>query len=234
MRKILVMQTALLGLCALVVALWAVDFPYPSPMISPFLPPNERWPTAEIMHWVEARTFAPGFLEFFARDPERIIPPGDNLVSPADGLVQIVTYRGGVTYLVIGLSFWDVHVVRTPIAGVVKGIEQEGLYFSRNESKADTRKSFFLRGKAAPVQQIVTLATSFGTVRVRLITSYWASRLKVWVHEGQRVDKGERLGRILLGSTVVFEVPGRVGFSVKVGERVKGGESIVAQRSISR
>ncbi|HEX3653475.1 MAG TPA: phosphatidylserine decarboxylase [Rhizomicrobium sp.] len=233
MRKGLAVQLVIICLCALIAALWAAAFPYPSPVVRPFLPPNKRWPTAEIMHWVEARTFDPGFLEFFARDPERVVPKGANLVSPADGLVRTVTFRDGITFLVIALSFWDVHVVRAPVAGVVKDIEQEGLYFTRNESEADIRKSFFLRGKAAPVQQIVTLGTSLGEVRVRLITSYWASRLKVWVHRGQRVDKGQRLGRILLGSTVVLELPGKVDFSVQVGERVKGGESIIAKRSVS-
>ena len=151
------------------------------------------------------------------------------MVSPADGIVQDITVRDGITFLVIGLSFWDVHVVRTPVAGVVKEIEHEGNYFGRKESKAELLDSFFLQGKAAPVQQIVTLATNDGEAKVRLITSYWASRLKVWVHAGQRLEKGQRIGRILLGSTVVAEFPGNVRLLVEPGQRVVGGETIIVE-----
>jgi phosphatidylserine decarboxylase len=73
----------------------------------------------------------------------------------------------------------------------------------------------------------MTFKTKFGEVRVRMITSYWASRLKIWVHNGQEVKKGERIGRIVLGSTTVLEVPGNISFSVKQGQHVTGGESIV-------
>jgi phosphatidylserine decarboxylase len=47
------------------------------------------------------------------------------------------------------------------------------------------------------------------------------------VHNGQEVKKGERIGRIVLGSTTVLEVPGNISFSVKQGQHVTGGESIV-------
>ena len=83
------------------------------------------------------------------------------------------------------------------------------------------------RGKDSPVQKIVTLQTDFGTLKIHMISSYWASRLKVWISRGQTIDKGERIGRILLGSTTVLEVPGKVTFSVKPGDRLLGGESII-------
>jgi phosphatidylserine decarboxylase len=66
---------------------------------------------------------------------------------------------------------------------------------------------------------------------VRLITSYWASRLKVWVHAGEHLTKGQRLGRILLGSTVVLELPGKARITVKPGDRLVAGESIVCSGS---
>src|SRR6185312_13243245 len=112
-------------------------------------------------------------------------------------------YRDGVTFLVIGLSFWDVHVVRTPISGTVESVEREGVFYPRFPSREDRDAAFFLRGKTAPVQDIVTLRSDQGEVKVRLVTSYWASRIKVWVHPGQHLNKGQRLGRILLGGTVV-------------------------------
>ena len=226
-KRILILQLALLGACLFVVAQLALNFPFPSPLIRPYLPPHQRFPETQIKNWVESGTFDRDFLNFFARDPERTAPFGRNLVSPADGVVQTTAFRDGITYFVVGLSFWDVHVVRTPVDGVVKSIEQEGFYLTRNAGKDELREAIFLRGKAAPVQQIVTLATDYGDVKVRLITSYWASRLKVWVYEGQKLAKGERIGRILLGSTVVAEIPGKPDLAVKQTQRVVGGETII-------
>jgi len=226
-KQTLAVQLGIIAICIFALMQLALNFPFPSPLIKPLLPPNKRWPTLQVEQWVETRNFDSGFLEFFARDPQRTIPRGDNLVSPADGVIQNIAFRDGITYLVIGLSFWDVHVVRTPFAGVVKDVEEEGLYFSRNDSKAEMQKSFFLKDKDAPVQQIVTLDTALGTMKVRLITSYWASRIKVWVHAGERLDKGQRLGRMLLGSTVVLELPGKVVLPAKVRQRVIGGETII-------
>jgi len=226
-RWALAIQIAIIGFCVFALAELVANFPYPSPLVQPFLAPKLRWPTAQVEHWVETGNFSSGFLEYFARDPERQIPAGDNMVSPADGIVRNIVFRDGITFLVVALSFWDVHVVRTPASGVVSDVEQEGVYFGRNGSKKEFGESFFLRGKAAPVQQIVTIQTRYGEMKVRLITSYWASRIKVWVHEGERLNKGQRIGRMLLGSTVVLELRGRVPLEVKVGQRVAGGESII-------
>lgn len=227
LHRILAIQIVIVGFCIFALAELVLNFPFPSPLIKPLLPPKLRWPTAQVQHWVETGQFGTGFVEYFARDPERTIPSGDNLVSPADGVVRDIVFRDGTTFLIIALSFWDVHVVRTPASGVVSDVEQEGVYFGRNGTKSEFTESFFLRGKAAPVQQIVTVQTGFGEMKVRLITSYWASRIKVWVHDGEHLDKGQRIGRMLLGSTVVLELPGRVALTPKVGQRVAGGESII-------
>jgi len=224
---VLIGQLLLLAAALIALGEFAVNFPYPSPLIKPLLPPHLRWPTGQVMGWIETQTIDPAFQRFFYRDPDRVVPGGASLVAPADGLVQKSEFRGGVTYLVIGLSFWDVHVVRTPVAGIVKSVATDGEYYARFPTKAEADASFFLRGKAAPVQQIVTLQTTMGEVRVRLITSYWASRIKVWAHPGQHLEKGQRIGRILLGSTVVGEFPGRIDFAVKPMQHVAGGETVI-------
>jgi len=224
-KKIFIFQVAVMALCIVAVVQIVVQFPFPSPLIKPLLPPKQRWPVEQVAAWVESGHIDSGFMEFFNRDPERIVPPGRNLVSPADGVIKDIVAEDGVTYFVVGLSYWDVHVVRTPAAGVVKRIEQEGLSFFRYSSEA--KDMVFLKGKAGPVQQIVTLSTDYGEIKIRLITSYWASRLKLWVQEGQHLEKGERIGRILLGSTVVLDMPGPFDFSVQKGQRMVGGETII-------
>ncbi len=232
--KTLVVQIALILFAGLAVAELLANFPYPSPLIRPFLPPKLRWPTNQVMEWVEIGQIDRGFARYFARDPERRIPPGDNLVSPADGVVQRIDFRDGTTYFVVALSFWDVHVVRTPIAGTVTEVEPIGTWYDRampgSRTAAQTEEVLLLKGKAAPVQQIVTIATKLGNIRVRLVSSYWASRLRVWVHPGEKIAKGERIGRILLGSTVVVELPGRVGFDVRPPQHVLGGESVIGKQ----
>lgn len=227
-KPVLIIQLGIVFVCAVALAQLILNFPFPGPFVKPLLPPNLRWPSAQVAAWIEAQNYDPGFLEFFVRDPERRIPPGPGLVSPSDGVVQGTPFQDGISYFATRLSFWDVHVVRSPVAGTVKSIELEGFYFPREASEERRKELVFLRGKEAPVQQIVTLGTSYGDIRVRLITSYWASRIKVWVHPGQQVEKGERIGRILLGSNVVVELPGEIRkFFVREGERVWAGETVI-------
>jgi phosphatidylserine decarboxylase len=225
-KQTLFLQLGILAICGFVVTELLTSFPFPSPVIKPLLPPRLRWPSEQVARWVEAGNFEPGFLEYFARDPERTVPPGHNLTSPADGVIKDIITQNGVSYFIIGLSFWDVHVVRTPVAGVVKRVEQEG--FSLFQDKSETEDQIYLKGKDGPVQQIVTLDTEYGEVKVRLITSYWASRIKVRVYQGERLEKGQRIGRILLGSSVVAELPANIAYAVKKRDRIIGGETIIS------
>jgi phosphatidylserine decarboxylase len=228
MRRTLIFQLLIIALGVASVFEFAVNFPYPSPLIKFLLPPKLRWPTEQVQGWVEAQNFPAAFLEFFARDPERTIPDGANLVAPADGAIVYELHSDGVSYLVIGMSFWDVHVIRAPVAGVVAAVEEEGVRLVREKVSPDRAvQELLIRGKDAPVQKIVTIRTDSGDLRVRMITSYWASRLKVWVSPGQKLTKGERIGRILLGSTAVLDVPRNIHFTVEPRQRVTGGETIV-------
>lgn len=227
MKRVLAIQAVIIAASIFAAAEWASHFPFPSPLVKPFLPPQERWPTDQVMAWVESGNYDRSFLDYFARDPDRVVPAGPDAVSPADGVIKDIVTRDSTAFFVVGLSFWDVHVVRTPVDGVVKKIEQQGLTFFRNSS--ETADEVYLHDKPGPVQQILTLETSYGELKLRLITSYWASRLKVWVHEGDRLAKGERVGRILLGSSVVVDFPANLAFSVKRGQRVVGGETIIAK-----
>ena len=78
MKKILLVQAIIIAASVFAVTEWASQFPFPSLLIKPFLPPRERWPTDQVMAWVEFGDFDGSFLQFFARDPERTVPPGHN------------------------------------------------------------------------------------------------------------------------------------------------------------
>jgi phosphatidylserine decarboxylase len=220
---LLIQVLVLAGLAILVIA-WAFRFPYPTAWLRPFLGPRRRWPEREIRGWLQSGRFHPGFLRFFNRDPERTPPPMPGLIAPADGVVTSAEVRDGIRYLVIALSFWDMHVQRSPAEGWVVSIEPAGDEFMDGEG----RDFSFLREKHCPVQTRVVLETEeYGRLAVRLITSLAARRIEVWLKEGDTVTRGQRLGRILLGSTVVLEIPESFELCVVPGQRVRAGETLV-------
>lgn len=224
MTTTLVLQILVLVVLVIVTAVWATRFPYPSPWLRPWLSPKLRWPERQIRGWLKNERFHRKFLKFFNRDPERIPPPESGLLAPADGLVTSAEVHGGIRYLVIALSFWDMHVQRSPAEGRIVAIEPSGDGFMDGEG----RNFSFLREKHCPVQTRIVLDTEqYGRLAVRLITSVAARRIEVWPGEGNMVERGERLGRILLGSTVVLELPEKFPLCVEPGQRVSAGETLV-------
>jgi len=222
---ILAVQIVILCLVAAAALLCAFYFPYPSPLIRRWLPPRKRWPEMQIRRWLKSGKFQRAFLRHFYSDPERAAPPGSTLLAPADGLVTSADVCGGIRYLVVALSFWDMHVQRSPVAGKVISVESHGDDFMDGEG----REFAFLREKTCPVQKRLVIATDAGPVAVRLITSLAARRIETWVHEGEEVTRGQRIGRILLGSTVVLELPATAKLLVREGDRVWAGETSVAE-----
>ncbi len=219
------LQILILCLLAAAVVLWALYFPYPSPLVRRWLAPRKRWPEMQIRGWLKSGRYQRAFLGHFYSDPERVAPSGSSLVAPADGLVTSVEVQGGIRYLVIALSFWDMHVQRSPLSGTVLSVESHGDDFMDGEG----REFAFLREKSCPVQKRVVVATESGQVAVRLITSIAARRIETWVGEGEKIERGQRIGRILLGSTVVLELPAATKLLVRTGERVWAGQTLVAE-----
>lgn len=221
----LVLQASLVGGCLTALFLFAVSFPFPSPLIKPLLSPEKRWPTAQVRQWVRSDSVPTEFLAFFSRDPERSVPAGQNIVAPADGVIRSIARTPEWTYIDIALSFWDVHVQRSPVKGRIQAILAAGDTFMDGEF----RDRVYLRDKIAPVQTVLDIDSAWGLVRVRLVTSFNARRIRVWVHDGETMEKGQRIGRILLGSTVILQLPPELSLAIKSSERVVAGESIVSR-----
>lgn len=222
---ILVFQILILGVVTAAILLWAFSFPYPSPVVRRWLPPRKRWPETQIRGWLKSKRFQRAFLRHFYSDPERVAPPGNSVIAPADGLVTSAEVRDGVRYLVIALSFWDMHVQRSPVDGSVVSVSAHGDDFMDGEG----REFAFLREKSSPVQKRLVIAIDDKQVAVRLITSIAARRIETWVREGEQIERGQRIGRILLGSTVVLELPAATKLLVGMGDRVWAGETAVAE-----
>lgn len=224
MNALLVLQLVILLAAGCVLALWLRYFPFPSPVIRRLLPPRRRWPEAQIWRWLDKRDFNPGYLRYFYRDPERFPEAEHGFLAPADGILLSKDVRGGVRYVVIALSFWDMHIQRAPLAGRVVSITDAGDEFVDFEGVDFA----FLREKNCPVQKRIVLKSDMGLVAVRLITSLAARRIEVWLQEGEHAERGQRIGRILLGSTVVLELDEGISVPCDVGERVWAGQTVIA------
>jgi phosphatidylserine decarboxylase len=164
------------------------------------------------------------FFLWFFRDPERKVPAGPGLVvSPADGVVTSVvsvsTPEGDKLKLSVFLSVFDVHVNRSPIAGVVSEVRyQKGLYLNAlNPDSADKNE-----------QNAVTVSGDGCEVVFKQIAGLLARRIVFTKRVGDRVERGERVGLIKFGSRVDIVLPGGAALSVKKGDRVKGGATVLA------
>ena len=164
------------------------------------------------------------FFLWFFRDPERLVPAGAGLiVSPGDGLVtetaRIDTPAGPRQRISIFLSVFDVHVNRSPISGVLSRVEyQKGLYLNAMNPASAERNE----------QNVVTVRGNGFEVTFKQIAGLLARRIVFTFKEGDVVERGQRVGLIKFGSRVDVIVPAEAAVRVKVGERVKGGSSVLA------
>jgi phosphatidylserine decarboxylase len=174
--------------------------------------------------WSIAPVLLAAFFLWFFRDPEREIPAGAGLiVSPGDGVVTetvaIETPGGRRQRISIFLSVFNVHVNRSPIAGVLSSVRyQKGQYLNAmNPASADQNE-----------QNTVTVCGQGCEVTFKQIAGLLARRIVFNLHEGETVERGQRVGLIKFGSRVNVLLPAEAELRVKVGDRVKGGSSVLA------
>ncbi len=178
--------------------------------------------------WAVAPVVLAVFFLWFFRDPHRAIPAGEGLiVSPGDGQVTetatITTPEGERQRVSIFLSVFDVHVNRAPIGGVLASVRyQNGRYLNAmNPSSAERNEQnvVTVRGQGADHGIEVTFKQIAGLLARRIVFKFG---------EGQSVERGQRVGLIKFGSRVDVVFPAGAQLQVKVGQRVKGGESVLA------
>jgi phosphatidylserine decarboxylase len=164
------------------------------------------------------------FFLWFFRDPERAIPEAAGaVVSPADGKVTDVSWvtTGGEKQarISIFLSVFDVHVNRSPIAGVVRDVRyQKGKFLNAmNEASAEENE-----------QNAVRVEGDGQVVVFKQIAGLLARRIVFHPKVGDRLERGQRVGLIKFGSRTDILLDSNASLQVKVGERVRGGASILA------
>ena len=164
------------------------------------------------------------FFLWFFRDPERAIPDSAGaLVSPGDGKVtevaSVVMNGVPLTRISIFLSVFDVHVNRSPVAGVIREVRyQKGKFLNAmNPASAEHNE-----------QNAVTVEGDGHTVVFKQIAGLLARRIVFNKKVGDTVKRGERVGLIKFGSRVDVLLDAAAAIQIKVGDRVKGGSSVLA------
>jgi phosphatidylserine decarboxylase len=164
------------------------------------------------------------FFLWFFRDPERpITDESGAVVSPADGKVTQVANVdiSGKPMLRVSifLNVFDVHVNRSPVSGVIRAAHyQTGRFLNAmNPASAECNE-----------QNTVTVEGEGHTVIFKQIAGLLARRIVFTKQIGQRVERGERVGLIKFGSRTDVLLAPEATIQVKVGDRVKGGSSILA------
>jgi phosphatidylserine decarboxylase len=161
------------------------------------------------------------FSVYFFRDPVRKIPSGERFIlSPADG--RILEVKEGV--IRIFLSLFDVHIQRSPITGRIRTVRHKAGKFldARNPRAA-------LENEQNRIE-IFPAEMGAENVVVTQIAGLLARRIVCWVKEGQPVKRGEQIGLIRFGSQVDVTLPKAAKIRVRTGDRVRAGESIVAEK----
>lgn len=179
------------------------------------------------MGWVGAAAVfavvALAFLGFF-RDPDRIAPglPGA-VLAPADGRVMVIAealdpWVGPAIRVSIFLSPLDVHVNRAPIGGLVKNVEYvPGRFLAAYRPEASEQNE----------RCAVSLDGDRARVTVTQISGVLARRIVCRVRPGETLRTGERYGLIRFGSRTDLALPRGTELRVRVGDRVRGGESVM-------
>ncbi len=168
------------------------------------------------------------FFLWFFRDPERLIPESAGaVVSPADGKVTDVSsiLVDGVpqTRISIFLNVFDVHVNRSPVAGVIREVRyQKGKFLNAmNPASAEHNE-----------QNAVTVEGLGQTVVFKQIAGLLARRIVFNKNVGDPVTRGERVGLIKFGSRVDVFLDPSATLQIKVGDRIKGGSSVLAHLGV--
>jgi phosphatidylserine decarboxylase len=187
-----------------------------------------------------------GFFLQFYRDPEREVPQQEGIiVSPADGkVIEIGTMKAGeiplvekngkknalpelggyieteMTMVVIFMNPFDVHVNRAPLSGTIRKITHVPGKFMSASTPAYTTN-----------ERNVSVIEGEERVVVIQVAGMFVRRIRFYKHEGDFVERGERIGMIVFGSQVVVIFPEKYGVVVSLGDKVYAGETILASNS---
>jgi phosphatidylserine decarboxylase len=166
-------------------------------------------------------------LQFF-RSPNRKLTIGDDLViSPADGKVVVIEkttehefFEDERLQISVFMSPVNVHVNRYPISGIVNYFRYHpGKYLVAWHPKSSTENER---------TTVVVEHPRYGNVLIRQIAGALARRIVCYSKEGESAAQGAEMGFIKFGSRVDLFLPVNANVKIKIGDVVKGGQSVLA------
>jgi len=188
--------------------------------------PSQTWVTGIV---AGLALVSGAFVLYFFRDANPHPPVEAGVIlSPAHGIVDYIDTATETHFLKepacrisIYLSLLNVHVQHAPVSGSIEVLQ----HFPGRWSRA-IRREASLRNE----HLLVGLTFADGrSMALRLISGIWVRRIVPWITPGQSVVGGERIGLIRFGSRVDVFLPLTAQVSVKPGDRVRGGETILAR-----
>lgn len=161
------------------------------------------------------------FMMYFFRDPLRSVPGDERIiVSAADGKVTRIETNDEYKLVSVFLSPLDVHINRSPITGKIKEIDyvagKKMPATSNNASLVNERNSLVIEGDSI-------------TLTCTQIAGILARRIVCWPKAGDNLERGQKFGLIKFSSRTDLRMPPSVELAVSVGDRVVGGETVIAR-----
>jgi phosphatidylserine decarboxylase len=161
------------------------------------------------------------FMAYFFRDPKRDVPEDETIVvSAADGHVTRIEQNEDGKLVSVFLSPLDVHINRSPIAGHIKSVT----YIKGKKLPATSNDASFVNERNS-----LTIEGKNMTVVCTQIAGILARRIVCWNKEGDNLALGQKFGLIKFSSRTDVLMPNNVDILVKVGDRVRGGETVLAK-----
>jgi phosphatidylserine decarboxylase len=175
------------------------------------------------------------YMTLFFRDPDRrcdvVAPDPDEVLSPADGMVMVagepqpgVAPEGEWQQVSVFLSVVDVHVNRSPYRGeVIQSSYRKGSFLAAYRAESahrNERSELWLRNSDGPTTRTVVFRQIVGVLARRIVTR---------TGPGQRLATGERMGLMKFGSRMDVFLPPECELTVAKGQRVRGGETVIAR-----
>lgn len=164
---------------------------------------------------------------YFFRDPDRLILEinDENILAPADGKVVVIEevtesefFNDKRQLISIFMSPLSVHVNRAPISGTYKMVKHHpGRFLAAWDPKSSTDNE----------RSTIVLEGSTCTLLIRQVAGAMARRILTYAVEGQSVKQGEELGFIRFGSRVDVYLPLKVEIKVRLGDKVRGNETVL-------
>ena len=168
------------------------------------------------------------FMFYFFRDPERTVPEGNDVfVSPADGKIIVIQdvfepehLHGDMKQISIFMSPFNVHVNRVPCEGRVKAVRHvKGKFLAAYKDEASVQNEHI----------DMVFETRYGDLLLRQVAGFVARRAVCRKSGGDLLKAGERYGLIKFSSRVDIYLPKLAEITVRMGDMVKAGETVLAR-----